>query len=219
MKAAGTYAYLPAGARRASRKAHARQLRTPERKKTRLCLALAGAGAFLALAILAATGMRTDLISQARALTVEELALQAEQARRTASLSRRESRYAPLPVPAVTIYPGQVIDASMLRTRPWPKDRAAGFVDDARAIIGRMAVRTLVRNRPIPAAALSAPYVVRKGKTVRLIFREGGLEITALATALEDAAAGRLVAVRNVDSGRTVYGIAQPDGTVLVKKP
>ena len=219
MKAAGTYAYLPVGAHRASLKARAGQSHRSERKNTRFCLALAGVGAVLALAFLAVIGMRTDLIPQARALTVEELALQAEQARRTASLSRRKSRYAPLPVPAVTIYPGQVIDASMLRTRPWPKDRAVGFVDDARAIIGRMAVRTLVRNRPIPAAALSAPYVVRKGKTVRLIFREGGLEITALATALEDAAAGRLVAVRNVDSGRTVYGIAQPDGTVLVKKP
>ncbi len=183
------------------------------------CRISASAWACIVFIVASVLFMKMEFILPLRALTVEELALRVEQERRAARLSRRQNRHALLPVPAITIYPGQVIDASMLHTRPWPKSRIAGFVRDPHAVIGRMAVRTLVRDQPIPAAALSAPYVVHKGKTVRLVFRENGLEITALARALEDAAAGHLVAVRNVDSGRTVYGIAQQDGSVLVKRP
>ena len=123
-----------------------------------------------------------------------------------------------IPVAAVTIYPGEVITAAMLRMRPVPRwyYRRGGFLANPRDIIGKMARRTLVRNRPVPPNALREPFAVRSGKAVRLVYRRGGLEISALGTALSSVSAGEVVAVRNVDSGRIVHGVAQADGTVLV---
>ncbi len=147
-------------------------------------------------------------------LTVLDLVREME---RTRPRAVRRARAVEVPVPALTIYPGQVITADMLRMRRYHPDDVDGrYVTDSRALIGRMAARTLVRNRPVPPSAVTAPWVVRRGKAVRLIFRAGGLEITALGTALDNAAAGETVAVRNVDSGRVVYGIAQADGTVRI---
>ncbi len=123
-----------------------------------------------------------------------------------------------IPVAAATIYPGEVIRPGMLRMRPVPRRyyERGGFIGDTRRIIGKMASRTLVRGRPIPPNSLREPFAVRRGKTVRVIFRSGSLIIGALGTALDSVSAGEMVAVRNVDTGRTIYGIARKDGTVVV---
>lgn len=123
-----------------------------------------------------------------------------------------------IPVPAATIYPGDVIRASMLRMRRVYRHYAerSGGLRAPERIVGKMARRTLVRGRPIPRAALREPYAVRNGKTVQLIYRSGALVISALGTALESASAGEMVAVRNVDSGRIVHGVAEPGGLVRV---
>ncbi len=126
-----------------------------------------------------------------------------------------------IPVPAATIYPGEVIRAAMLRLRPVSARYYArgGFVAEAGRIVGKMARRTLVRGRPVPPNALREPYAVFSGKAVQVIYRSAGLSITILGTALESASSGEVVAVRNVDSGRIIHGVAQKDGTVLVKTP
>ncbi len=126
-----------------------------------------------------------------------------------------------IPVAAATIYPGEVITRAMLRMRAVPRRfyERGGFVREADEVIGKMARRTLVRGRPIPPGALREPYAVRSGKAVRIVYRRGGLEISALGTALASASAGEVVAVRNVDSGRIVRGVARADGTVMVGSP
>ncbi len=123
-----------------------------------------------------------------------------------------------IPVAATTIYPGEVIRPGMLRMRPVPRRyyERGGFMKDPRRIMGKMAARTLVRGRPIPPNALREPYVVRSGKAVRVIYRSGALSISALGTALDSVSAGEMVAVRNVDTGRIIYGVAHKDGTVVV---
>ena len=123
-----------------------------------------------------------------------------------------------LPVPAVTVYPEEIIRPAMLDKRRFPARFLArrGYVRDASRIIGKMARRTLVRGRAIPLNAVREPYAVRSGKAVRVIYENGGLVISALATALSSVSAGEAVAVRNVDTGRTIHGVAQADGTVRV---
>ncbi len=186
-----------------------------------LVFMLPGALGVLALAILPAGG------EQAAAQTVAELAqrpLTQQSLAGEGHAPAAAARQAPddarprIPVAATTIYPGEVITAAMLRLRPVSRRfaRRGGFVADPAAIIGKMARRTLPRGRPVPPNALREPYVVRSGKAVRIIFRSGALRISALGVALASASAGEPVAVRNVDSGRIVHGVAQPDGTVRV---
>jgi flagella basal body P-ring formation protein FlgA len=124
---------------------------------------------------------------------------------------------AALPTPKVVIYPGEVIRDDMLADRPAETAMGAGpFAETRSAAIGKMARRTLLPGAAIPLAGLDNPRLVANGAEVRLVYAEGGLTIVATGAALQDGGAGDVIRVRNSDSGVTVSGAIQPDGTVRV---
>jgi flagella basal body P-ring formation protein FlgA len=83
-------------------------------------------------------------------------------------------------------------------------------------LVGKMARRTLLPGRPVLAAAVNNARAVTNGAEVRLVYIDDGLTIVASASALQDGAVGDMIKVRNVDSGLTVSGTIQPDGSVRV---
>ena len=136
-----------------------------------------------------------------------------------AGVERRGVLRAPrLAVAAATIYPGEIIRPGMLVKRRVPRRWVlrGGYVSDPESIIGKMARITIVRGRPVPVNAVREPWAVRNGAIVRVLYKAGALTISALGRVLQNASAGERVPVRNVDSGRIVYGVAQRDGTVIV---
>ena len=54
------------------------------------------------------------------------------------------------------------------------------------------------------------------GAQVKLVYHDGGLSIITSALALEAGAVGDTIKVRNSDSGLTISGTIQPDGSVSV---
>ncbi|ACP24076.1 SAF domain protein [Sinorhizobium fredii NGR234] len=120
-------------------------------------------------------------------------------------------------IPKQIIYPGETIEASMLEvvdvTNP---DLADGYIGSLEEVEGKVTKRTLLPGRVILASALRDRYAVERGSTVRLIFNNGGLTITAAGSPLEDAAVGELIRARNIDSGVIVSGTVMADGTVHV---
>lgn len=123
-----------------------------------------------------------------------------------------------LPVPTVTIYPGEVIDGSMVEERAV---RAAGvgrqmMVQDRGGLIGKTARRTLLPGQPVAANAIETPPLVARGAAVAIVFEEGGLTILAQAKSLEAGSPGDIIRVRNLDSGIMVNAVVQADGTVRV---
>ncbi|MGH6799566.1 MAG: flagellar basal body P-ring formation chaperone FlgA [Roseiarcus sp.] len=78
--------------------------------------------------------------------------------------------------------------------------RAAHAASGARDSLSGVANRKLVSN----------------GEEVKLVFSEGGLVIMTTGAALQDGSIGDIVRVRNSDSGVTVSGAVQPDGSVRV---
>lgn len=126
-----------------------------------------------------------------------------------------------LPVPRVTVYPGDLMTPGLLRMRRF-RERAVTSMPVARRtedIVGRVAKRTLLRGKLIALHALREPHVVEKGQLVRVIFTAAGLSITARATSLRSGGIGDVVPARNVDSGKIVSGIVSPDGTLRVTTP
>lgn len=121
-----------------------------------------------------------------------------------------------LPVPAVTIYPGDPIKSEWLADRAFsPDSPARGKVALSRdAIIGKIARRTLLPGAPIPLGALSAPKIVANGAKVRMVLEEGVLTIEAYGAALQDGSVGDLISLRNLETGLTISGIVQTDGSV-----
>ena len=122
-----------------------------------------------------------------------------------------------IPTPKVVIYPGDLILDEMLVDVPNPaRDGSGPFVNSRSLIVGKAARLTLLPGHAIPFSGVSNRKLVSNGAEVRLVFSEGGLVITATGSALQDGSIGDTVRVRNDDSGVTVSGAVQPDGSVRV---
>lgn len=121
-----------------------------------------------------------------------------------------------LPVPAITIYPGDAIKDN------WLVDRDFGLSFPVRGnviisrdlVVGKIARRTLLPGAPIPSNAVSAPKIVANGAKVRIVFEEGGLTIATYGAALQDGSIGEVISLRNLETGLTVSGTVQADGTI-----
>lgn len=126
-----------------------------------------------------------------------------------------------LPVPNVTLYPGDAINTQGLSLKVFSGNPSiwANYVLDAEALAGKEARRTLVAGQPIALAAIKTPDVVKRGVATRAVLRSGGLEITTLLTPLASGAAGEVVEARNIESGITVPATVMADGSLLVSTP
>ena len=121
------------------------------------------------------------------------------------------------PVPAVTIYPGDVIREEQLADQDFPDAVAsAAFASNRTMLVGKVARRTLLPGKAIAANAVGEPRLITVGARVKVIYEDGGLNITAYGAALQAGVAGDFVSVRNVESGVTVSGTVSPDGSVHV---
>lgn len=125
-----------------------------------------------------------------------------------------------LPVPGITIYPGDPITDEMLTERRFRLTRASleAVVAGREMLIGKVARRTLLPGQPITVNAVESPKVVRRGVPVRLVFIEGGLTIITYAEPMQSASVGEVIRVRNSESGTVVVGVVQSDGSIVVGK-
>jgi flagella basal body P-ring formation protein FlgA len=122
------------------------------------------------------------------------------------------------PTPKSVIYPGDLIRDDMLadQFQGGVRDGAGPFVEDRALIVGEVARLTLLPGHAIRFAGVSNRKVVANGAEVKLIYTEGDLLIVTTGAALQDGSIGDVVRVRNSDSGVTVSGAVQPDGSVKV---
>ena len=130
-------------------------------------------------------------------------------------LLRRRKRA--VPTPKAVIYPGDLIRDEMLADVPdAARDGSGPFVNSRSLIVGKVARLTLLPGHAIPFSGVSNRKLVANGAEVKLVFSEGGLIIMTTGAALQDGSIGDIVRVRNSDSGVTVSGAVQPDGSVRV---
>jgi flagella basal body P-ring formation protein FlgA len=122
------------------------------------------------------------------------------------------------PSPRAVIYPGDIIRDDMLADIPQDagRDGNGPFVLDRSFVIGKTARLTLLPGHAIPYAAISSRKLVVNGSEVKLVFAEGDLTIVTSGSALQDGAVGDVVRARNSDSGVTVSGAVQADGSIRV---
>jgi flagellar basal body P-ring formation protein FlgA len=122
-----------------------------------------------------------------------------------------------VPTPKAVIYPGDIILDEMLADVPTPaRDGSGPFVNSRSLIVGKAARLTLLPGHAILFSGVSNRKLVSNGAEVKLVFSEGDLVIMTTGSALQDGSIGDIVRVRNDDSGVTVTGAVQPDGSVQV---
>ena len=123
-----------------------------------------------------------------------------------------------LPVPTVTIYPGDTIKDSMLRMQAYPATYRArtAVIDAPTAIAGRVARRMLLPGEPVPVNAVDDPRLVSRGAPTQMIFEENGLVITAVGAPLQNGGLGETIRVRNTDTNRIILGTVMADGRIRI---
>lgn len=123
-----------------------------------------------------------------------------------------------VPVPAVTLYAGDVISEAVLTDRPIPVAtlERGGIVGGRGALIGKAVRRTVLAGVPVPLNAVTDVQVVTKGIATRVKLEEGGLVISGYAMPLESGAVGATIRLKNMESGQTILGTVQADGSVRV---
>ena len=116
------------------------------------------------------------------------------------------------------IYPGDIISSETLgETINIAASPGYGTVSEGKELlIGKRAKRTLLPGQPILIADVENPRVVVNGSQVRIAYRENNMSIFASGLALQNGSAGDTIRVRNSDTGLSVSGVVQPDGTVAV---
>jgi flagella basal body P-ring formation protein FlgA len=125
-----------------------------------------------------------------------------------------------LPVPKITIYPGDTISGELLSVKSFRADagRLPVIRSNAEAI-GKVARRTLIAGKPIPASHIRDAELVKQGKPVRIVFSQGSMVISGVAIPLQSGGLGDMLSLRNIDSGTIIKGIVEEDGTVRIAGP
>jgi len=86
----------------------------------------------------------------------------------------------------------------------------------AEQLIGAEARRSLSPGRILSARDLGPPRLVRRGRSVRVIYVRPGLQLTALGTAQDDGTLGAAVRVINPDSRRQLQGVVTGPDEITV---
>lgn len=123
-----------------------------------------------------------------------------------------------LPVPLVTIYPGQPITASQLGERQFRTTATSlnGIATEFAEVTGREARRRLPVGKPIPLSVLQTPMAVRRGTTALVTYRENGVSISMPVTILQDGTVGAIIDARNMTTGAVIRVIVMAGGGVQV---
>jgi flagellar basal body P-ring formation protein FlgA len=124
----------------------------------------------------------------------------------------------PVPVATRRILPGEIVTTGDLSIIEMPFARVNAFaITNADDLIGMQVRRVLTRGRPVQRQSVIPPIVVARGSRVTIQVKSGSLFLSTWGKALSDAYLGQEVRVVNLESNKTVVGIARSNGIVEVQ--
>jgi flagella basal body P-ring formation protein FlgA len=113
---------------------------------------------------------------------------------------------------------GQTITGADLTTRRGDlAELPANVLTDTAQALGQTAGAALPAERPVRGDLLRKPVVVRQGQSIRVISGGTGFQVAGEGKAMGNAIAGQVIQVR-MNSGQTISGVAQADGSVHVSQ-
>ncbi len=124
-------------------------------------------------------------------------------------------------VNAQSIGPNRVIRSKTIITR---QDlvrlavKTPGTFTDMARVIGMEARTILYPGRAILPSAIGPPSVVKRNQIVSLVYRSGGLAISAAGRALGRGGLGDHVHAMNLSSRATVVGVVTGPGEIRIKQ-
>jgi flagellar basal body P-ring formation protein FlgA len=111
----------------------------------------------------------------------------------------------------------KITAADVISVRQELSQLRRGYFTESKQVIGKKVTRNLAAGRALSPQGVKAPVLVRRGEKVTIIASVGTLKVKVKGKALQDAAKGELVPVRNSRSKRIVQGVAVKPGVVSVQ--
>ncbi len=106
--------------------------------------------------------------------------------------------------------------ADVIASRQEISKLSRGYYRQINEIIGKLAARSLAAGTALSPRMLKAPLLVRRGDDITIIASVGALQVRSKGKALQNAALGERISVRNTRSKRVIEGVAIRAGTIQV---
>lgn len=140
-----------------------------------------------------------------------------DQARWHIHVGAHVTRYRDVLVAARSIARGSPINTDAVTVERKRVDRLLqGYFEKPSTVLGYTARSAIQTGSVLSPRVLAAPKLIRRGQDV--VIRSAGqrIKVRAKGTALNDAALGDVVRVKNASSGKVISGVAAADGDVVV---
>jgi flagella basal body P-ring formation protein FlgA len=107
-------------------------------------------------------------------------------------------------VAAADVPVGQVLAATDVALERRRVTDMGDVLSDPAAVAGQASSRALRTGQPVQPRWLAAPVLVRRGESVTILARSGGIEVQAAGEALEPGKLRDVVRVRNATTGKII---------------
>ncbi len=91
------------------------------------------------------------------------------------------------------------------------------YILDEADLIGMTPRRVILSGQPIKGNDVKSPLMVERGKSVTMIFENGGLRLTAMGKSLQNGAKGEIIRVVNTNSNRTIDAVITGSQEVTIR--
>lgn len=136
---------------------------------------------------------------------------------RTIRLGGRLVRQVEVPVARVTIEKGATITSDLLTTlRVAQANLGADTAVRTDGLIGQVARRTIAEGKPLRMNDVETPIRISRGEKVALVYRLGGMELSAVGRALQDGRVGDRLRATNAGSNKQIEGTVSANGQVII---
>lgn len=103
-----------------------------------------------------------------------------------------------------------------LEKREISQNRGNPFIHSLESVVGMKARRHIAKQEPLNSQSVGKPMDLSEGGKVTLIYRSGTLVMKTMGVALVSGHSGDFIPVRNLSSGKVIYGILKNNETVEV---
>ena len=118
---------------------------------------------------------------------------------------------------AHTLTKGSRVSANEIITvRKEVAELTRGYFTNPDDVIGKILTRPINAGQVFSPRRLKAPLLVKRGDEVTIVAASGPLEVRVKGKALEDAAKGEQLSVRNIRSKRVIQAVATDEGMVKI---
>lgn len=110
---------------------------------------------------------------------------------------------------------GKILTLEDLKTAEIEFKRRAGYITEIENAVGKVAKRDIKKGSVIKSSLLKLDYKVKRRKNVKIIYRNGNINIEMLGLALENGAIGDVIRVKNISSGKVILCKVIKENTVI----